>query len=212
MPLIEFSINTNQLFVNSEYATGMDADGSFTLSHTLRELPHEGTEFFIRHVFIHAGSHNNSAQRRKRPTIWVGVELPEMMDEITTRDDISKTIVSTRGDATPHLNDRGRLRFPITMHPVDGWHNVSGGSGYNVVDYSSNIVNRQKVVTNASQHYEHKGFHSCKIPLGKMRLDNHTIHMKLTPYSGDGDMVSETTFNTNQMIRISQMQVILEYI
>lgn len=213
MPLIDFSLRTLALNTNDEFPEGMNFDGSFTLQKDIRDLPPDNAEFFIKHIYVDGGG-QVPAHRRKEPVVWVGVELPEMSDEIISRDDVSTQVTSTRfnGDATPHLNNRGVLRFPITMYPVDGWHNVDDLGIYDGArDYSSNITSRQNIVANAPRHYEAKGTHSCNIPIGKMRLDDHTIRIKLTPYAVDGDITSETTSTTDQKVRIRYIQVILEY-
>jgi hypothetical protein len=213
MPLIEFSLNTAPIATNNEFSLGMDPDGSFSLSHELRDIPPEDTQFTLKHIFVDASGSNTSSARRKEPVVWLGIELPQLTDEIITRDDVSKTVVSNRdfGDKLLHVNNRGVLRFPITMYPVDGLHNTNNDGTPAANDHSCNVIRRQNIAQNASQHYEHRGTHTCNIPLGRIRLDDHEIMLRVTPYAADGEITPETTSNDDQKVRIRYMQVILEY-
>ena len=199
MPLITFSVNTTYANSNDSIPLGMDFDGSYTLTHKLTHpLPPE-TEYWIKQVSLDGGGLDNS--RNKTPTYWISTEFPQLNARIVSRDDF-KTSVVAEGGIESHVNDRGTLRFPITIFPVDGRNTAT--------PLNVNAANRFNENLAAGPAYTHRGCHIMNVPLGTLRVDEGFIVCKLTPRDLEGRLATESVGAT-RLCRLKQMQVILEY-
>ena len=202
MPLITFSLNTTYENEDDSLPLGMDPDGSFTLRHLLTHPPPPETEYTLKQVSIDGGGLATS--RNKQPTYWVSLDFPQLDERVIARDDFKETVHS-EGGAPPHVNDRGTLRFPITIFPVDGRNTASPS----ILD--ANTPQRYFIGLDASPHYTHRGNHIVNVPLGKIRVDEGFITCKLTPRDINARLATESGNGDNLFCRLKQIQVILEY-
>ncbi len=208
MPLIQFSVNTDIAGVNRHTLLGSTGQGTFKLSHKLRKLPPPETEYVVKHVSLSASGHNTTNQRRSLPTIWMGVEFPQLDDEIIARRDNTIVVQDLNPDGgtevmPPHLNTRGTLRFPITTYPVDGTDTSQLG-----VD--SNRTDRFDILTVLGRDMVHAGTHVTNIPLGRMRMEEDFLNVVLTPYDEYGRIFTQT-IGGDRIGRVRHLQIILEY-
>ena len=209
MPIIQFSVNTDIQSVNQHTLLGSSEDGSFRLSHKMGHVPPPETEFTVKHVSLSASLMNNTDQRRSKPLIWMGVEFPQLSDEIIARSDTTITVQDLNPDAgfkiqPPHPNTRGVLRFPLTTYPVDGWYE----DGVNLID--SNIPSRFEVTTTPSRNYMQTGTHITNISMGRMRLSEGFLNVVITPYDEFGRIFTQT-IGADRTVKVTRMQIILEY-
>lgn len=200
MPIIIFSVNTAYLNASANHPFGIRPDGSFLLTHRLAyDLPPE-TNFTLKHLsFAGDGFSGSQGGRSHKPSVWIGVDFPQLTEEIYTNQTIADHFLDENG-AGPFNNDFGVLRFPLTTYPVNGVHGTSGNS--NVVDRSFN--------GGGAIQYEHRCHHELNIPLGRVHMDENRIFCIITPRDGAGrtDGYSSTSDRT---CRMRHMQVILEY-
>jgi hypothetical protein len=200
MPLIIFSVNTAYLNAAAVQPFGIRPDGSFLLTHRLAyDLPPE-TNFTLKHVsFAGDGFSGGGGGRSNKPTIWLGVDFPQLTDEIYTNQSISEHFLNESGEG-PFNNNFGVLRFPITTYPVNGVNATSGDS--NVVDRFFN--------GGGALQYEHRCVHELNIPLGKVHMDENRIVCTVTPRDGAGRTAGYSS-SADRTCRMRHMQVILEY-
>lgn len=199
MPLITFTVNTSYNDVNDSIPVGMEFDGSYTLSHKLTHTLPPETEYWVKQVSIDAGGLDNS--RNKTPTYWISLDFPQLNERIVARTDF-KTSVVAEGDVRSHVNDRGTLRFPITIFPVDGRNTAT--------PLNSNVCDRINDTIPAGPAYSHRGCHIMNVPLGTLRVDESFIVCKLTPRDVEARLATESV-GALRLCRLKQMQVILEY-
>lgn len=201
MPLITFSINTATPGLSDRIHLGMEVGGVFTLRHTFLKIPHPDTEYTIKQVYINSAGDGRTEVRgeRNKPTVWVGIDVPHFDQDIivSERDTYSRYRKSNADDNTkfPDIsvkNDTGLIRFPITTYPAIGDSNKH--------DRAAN--------TSESSHHEARGNHNCNIPLGKLRLKDNVLEIKITPRN----YLQQTYFDSDERItRFKGFQLILEY-
>ena len=200
MPLITFSVNTAYEDTNTIMARGTNPNGSFTLSHLLAyDLPPE-TTFTLKHLsFSGDGFSGGQGGRNHKPVMWIGVDFPQLTEQIYTNQTVSEHFLDVDGNG-PFNNDFGTLRFPLTTYPVNGVHATSG---------DCNVVDRFFNGAGALQ-YEHRCTHELNIPLGRVHMDENKIACVLTPRDGAGRTAAYGS-PSDLTCRVRQIQVILEY-
>lgn len=201
MPLIIFSVNTATRTLGEAQALGMGDDGTFRMSHRLKESPHPDTQYTLKHVFINAGGSRTGTtivgDRNLEPCLWADFHFPQLVDGVITRTDDRLAQFET---TTPVSVNSGMLRFPITTYPI------TGESGLD-----SNAPGRSGTI-NFSQFFQHTGTHVCDIPLGSMRLEDNVIECVMRPLARfDRQLVDADTVAGDLWPRIRNMQIILEY-
>ena len=212
MPLLVFSVNT-RYDLTSTVADEMETDGGFTLSHEFTIPPHEDSIFSLKHVYINVtgdgrGTGFKDRGENKEPSYLVDTIFPDLEEDIVTS---KRNVTLIRDERTgqnteqfPRVlkkDDPDQIRFPITCYPVNGW-STSGGT------YNSNRHNRNDN-NSVAAHYEARGMHTCDIPLGKMRIKDNRIGVRVIPRG-----VNLETFNSGtgqRRVRIRNISVILEY-
>lgn len=197
MPLLIFTVNTSVGSFTQSIFPGQDNDGSFRLRKTLDFIPPPDTVFTLKQVSWDGGG-NNGGSSNKKPPLWISVEFPQLSDELITSQ-TSKTSIRSKNDGRYYVNDYGVIRFPITAYPY----------GTKRATQNPNVVNRQGQ-DEEDFHFEHKAFHHMHVPLGKFHLEEGFLDCVLTPRDLDGRTAAYAQ-GTNRLVRIKQIQVILEY-
>lgn len=204
MPLLTFSINTGAGGFEERIQPGMEVGGVFVLRHVFSKIPHPETEFTIKQICVDSAGDargvGGGRGERHTPAVWVGIEFPHLDHHmiVSRRDTYSRQRTSDDHDNTifPDVmvaNDTGLLRFPITHYPVHGLSNRHDRNGNSITD----------------SHHTFYGMHNCNIPLGKMKLKDNVLEIRITPR----DYLQRTYFDTADRInRFRAVQIILEYI
>ncbi len=202
MPLLSFNVateNTN----GSSIASGMNEDGTFTLSHSFTQALPAETEYTLKHVFILSSGIQSVGPpiRWHQPAVWCDLSFPQLNREIIAEN--TSRIKEFRGK--PRAVNSGTLRFPITTFPVTGEKSK---------DVDSNEPRRARTLAldNFAQHFRHQATHVCNIPLGSMRVPENKLECVIRPIARQ-DLLAVDADEPNDEVfpAIRAVQLILEY-
>lgn len=207
MPLLQVSINTDVQENDNHTLLGSEGDGTFRILHRMTTLPPPETEYTIKHVYLNSTINDSRKQTNSIPMMWVGIDFPQLDDEMVARRDQIITVQDVNPDfgeiQRPHQNTRGVLRFPVTSYPVDG---VWSGDGTT----DSNVIRRFADISKTDIRYEQKGTHVTNIPLGRIRMEEDFLEVIITPYDDSARIFTQTEGN-DRICKVQRIQIILEY-
>ena len=200
MPLVTFTANSASVTLGVSQVDGMLDDGTYRFVHRFTRPPPDDVEWSIKQVYVNAGGRTSATRcRDKEPTLWTSVEFPQLKDEIISTDDGSFTAVYKE---RVHSVNKGVLRFPTTLYPVSGREpglRDSNAPGRSSTDADSSFLS-------------HRGFHSCHIPLGRIKLEENFLECIVRPYARmDRQLVTSNDAGGDLWPRIRHIQVVLEY-
>jgi len=199
-------VNTFYTSNNAAVPEGMSHDGSFKLSHILDHVPPKESVFYLKHLSFESGGDDaDFGGRNKTPTTWVSMNIPQMDDEIITKD-VEKITQQGFDNAgvlqQPYVEDYGTLRFPLISYPGSG---TSGGIPANRIARNDD--------TSLGQQYSQRSSLNMNVKLGRMKLEGGVLDCILTPREHKARTAygRDHTPSPQHLARIRQIQVILEY-